>query len=31
MDLMSWDVRAVYENEYDATVERLRQVAQQAS
>jgi hypothetical protein len=31
MDLMSWDVRAVYANDYDATVERLRQVAQQAS
>jgi hypothetical protein len=31
MDLMSWDVRAITENDYSATVERMRQVAQQAS
>ena len=30
MDLMSWDVRAVYERQYnDAEIESLRQVAKQ--
>jgi|SRR4051794_26771621 len=31
MDLMDWDVRAIYEEEYDGTIERLRQVAQEAT
>jgi len=31
MDLMDWDVRAIYEEEYASTVERLRQVAQEAT
>ncbi len=31
MDLMGWDVRAIYENDYASTVERLREVAGQAS
>ncbi len=31
MDLMSWDVRAVTENQYDIQIEALRQVAQQAT
>src|SRR5215212_6411701 len=31
MDLMSWDVRAVYERQYnEAEIESLRQVAKQA-
>jgi hypothetical protein len=28
MDLMSWDVRAITENDYAQTVERMRQIAQ---
>ena len=31
MDLMDWDVRAIYEEEYASTVERLRQVAQETT
>lgn len=31
MDLMSWDVRAVYEQEYDSTIEQLRAVANQTT
>ena len=31
MDLMSFDVRAITENDYAATVDRLRQVANQAT
>ena len=31
MDLMGFDVRAVTENDYAATVDRLRQVANQAT
>jgi hypothetical protein len=31
MDLMSWDIRAVYQNDYGPTVERMRQVAQKAT
>ncbi len=31
MDLMSFDVRAITQNDYDATVDRLRQVAAQAT
>ena len=31
MDLIDWDVRAIYEEEYATTVERLRQVAQEAT
>jgi hypothetical protein len=31
MDLISWNVRAIYENDYDETIERLRKVAQQAT
>ena len=31
MDLVDWDVRAIYEEEYATTVERLRQVAQEAT
>src|SRR5215212_8392353 len=27
MDLMSWDVRAIYERPYEQTIEKLRQVA----
>ncbi|MDP9358022.1 MAG: DUF3303 domain-containing protein [Chloroflexota bacterium] len=30
MDLMSFDVRAITENDYAATIEELRQVSQQA-
>ena len=30
MDLMSWDVRAVTENDYDATLAGMRQIVQQA-
>ncbi len=31
MDLMSWDVRAVSQLEYTSQIERLRQVAQEAT
>ena len=31
MDLMAWDVRAIYELDYNSTVETARQVAQQAT
>ena len=31
MDLMSFDVRAITQNDYDDTVNRLRQVAAQAT
>jgi hypothetical protein len=31
MDLMSWDVRAITENDYAETVERMREVARQAT
>jgi len=31
MDLMSWDVRAVTENDYDNRVDELRKVAQGAT
>ena len=31
MDLMGFDVRAITQNDYDATVDRLRQVAAQAT
>lgn len=31
MGLVSWDVRAVYENNYDQTVEQARQALQQGA
>jgi hypothetical protein len=31
MDLMSWDVRAITENDYEPTVAQLREVAKQAT
>jgi len=31
MDLVSWDVRAIYENDYDAVKQALQQAEQQAS
>jgi hypothetical protein len=31
MDLMSWDVRAITENEYDSRIEELRKVAQETT
>ncbi len=31
MDLMSWDIRAIYENDYDAIKQRFQQLEQQAS
>ena len=31
MDLISWDVRAVHQLDYERQIERLRQVAQQAT
>ena len=31
MDLIDWDVRAIYEEEYESTIERLRQVAQETT
>jgi hypothetical protein len=31
MDLMSWDVRAITENDYAARIEELRQVAQETT
>ncbi len=31
MDLMSFDVRAITQNDYDATIQQLREVAKQAT
>jgi hypothetical protein len=31
MDLMSWDVRAVYQLEYDTRIEELRKVAKEST